>query len=425
LEKDWQDPDVSLPIGLKENTKKYTADFAAQITGVAAEEIIRLAELFATAKTGVVIYGNGLTQQANAVANVHAVWNLALLTGNVDKTGCGILPLMNSNNMQGSIDMGMATELLPGHAFLTDSPLAKHFASLWKCPMPEEPGLTLPEMLDHIGDSIRALYVVGENLVRSVPNATALNKLDFMIIQELFMTETAQLANVVLPACSFAEKEGTFTNLERRVQRVRAAIPPLGECKPDYEIISLLAAKMGAEWNYKNAQQIFSEICTVVPMYADLNYDALQAPGGAIWPAARAGVTYSFAHVDSAVPSVEAPDAEFPFSLIIGRGTFHRMTGTLVERSFTLDKEEMVGIVEVNTDDAKALKLRSGWNVKIKTRHGEVLRQVVVTRAVSPGTLYAPIHHKDGKTLALAAWAIEPTSKIPQIKVCAARLEMV
>ncbi len=409
-----------LPISeqVKESLASFTPEYAGKVTGLAATDIARVAELFSAAKSAMIVYGNGLTQQPDGVANVHALWNLALVTGNLYKSGCGILPLLNSNNMQGSIDMGMTAELLPGHAFLTDQAAADHWARIWQCSLPDEPGWSYPVMLERSGADIRALYIVGENLVRSVADASVLRKLDFLIVQELFMTETAKEAQVVFPACSFAEKEGSVTNMERRVQRIRQAIPPLGESKPDAEIISMLAEKLGKTMGGTTPQQIFNEMSGGMALYANLNQDGVQAPGGAVWPVDHTGAAWSFAPVEKPTPTVETPDVKFPMTLIVGRGALSSMTGTLIERSFTLDKEEPVGIVKVNVEDARNLKIRSGWNVKIVTPHGDLIRQAQVTRAVSPGILYAPIHHKNGSTLALLG------SITGQRKSCSARLEV-
>jgi len=424
LEKGWQRPLTPVTVDWQNKLSSYTAEQAASISGCTAKDIVKLAELFATAGSGVVIYGNGLTQQADAMANIHAVWNLALLTGNLHQDGGGILPLMNTNNMQGSIDVGLATELLPGHALLTDAAAADHFASFWHRSLPEEPGYTLPEMVREAGASIKAMYVVGENLARSLPCDSALDKLDFLMVQELFLTETAQHAQVVFPACSFAEKEGTVTNMERRVQRIQRAIAPLGESKPDGEILSLLAEKLGVTLNQPNVQQIFSELSKAVPMYAGLDYEALRSPGGAVWPRASSAMAYAYAPIDAPKPIGESAEVDYPLTLIIGRGSLHRMTGTLIDRSFTLAKEESAGMVEVNTEDAKAMKLRSGWNVRVKTRFGELVCQVVVTRAVAPGVVYLPLPQKGNAALCLASPALETMCKIPQSKACAARLEM-
>ncbi|HPN33784.1 MAG TPA: molybdopterin-dependent oxidoreductase [bacterium] len=419
----WQRPAAALSSGWKEKLAAYSAERAAAAAGVTAQEIRSLTESFATAETAVIVYGDGITQHADGLACVHALWNLAVITGNLDKAGCGLLPLMNSNNMQGSIDMGMATELLPGHAFLTDRSAADHFSRIWNCSLPEEPGKTLPEMVRQAGTSLRALYVVGENLAASMAAAPALARLDFLVVQDLFLTETAQAAHVVLPACSFAEKEGTVTNLERRVQRIRKAIAPLGESKPDAEIITLLANKLGSAWPDRDALSWFGEMQNAHPAYGQLDVESVSHPGGAVWPVVRNGSRYAYAPIEAPTAPGDEPDAEFPFLLTMGPGRLHRMTGTLIQHSFTLEREEPFGLLEVNPEDAKALKCRSGSAVRIKTRQGEWVGQAAVTRAVLAGTLHLSVFDREGKALALLGTLMDPRTKIP-LKVCAARLEM-
>jgi predicted molibdopterin-dependent oxidoreductase YjgC len=269
------------------------------------------------------------------------------------------------------------------------------------------------------------MYVVGENLMRSARRPERLRQLDFMVVQDLFMTETAQEAHVVLPACSFAEKEGTFTSMERRIQRLRRAIDPLGESKPDYEIITLLAKALGAEWPMATPAELFAELSAAVPQYAGAHYNTLSSAGGTIWFDDRGTGSKSLFSVAEPAAQTELTDQDFPYTLIIGRGRLHRHTGTLVERSFTLAKEEPVAVVEVHADDARAMKLRSGWNVRIRTRHGELIRQVLVSSAVAPGTLYVPLHAQGGYPLKLLSAVLDPVAKIPVMKSCAARLEAI
>ncbi len=441
IERDLYDPEIKGVARLRsDGLERFTPAYGESVTGVAADDIIRAAELFATAGKGIILYGTGLTQQNNATANVEAVWNLALLTGNIGREGAGILPLLYTCNMQGVVDMGLMTEFLPGHRPVDDVPTRRQLEKAWQFNLPTSMGLTLQQMINEAGKKIKAMYIVGENLAWSAPDCTtaaaALDKLDFLVVQDLFLTETAQKADVVLPACSFAEKEGTFTSMERRVQLVHRAIPPIGDSKPDYEIFTDLANAMGAKWPTAKPQAIFQEIASLLPCYSGLDYKKLSVPGGMIWPCHEASEECSvfkkilaerhgsFADVTIGRPFVEEPDEEYPFIMITGRPAFHRMTGTMISRSFTLDKEDMVATVEINTDDAKALKLRSGWTVLVKTRRGQVKRTVVVTRAVPPKVIFVPIHHKDGHTQSLVNAAIEPESGIPQMKMCAAKLEM-
>jgi predicted molibdopterin-dependent oxidoreductase YjgC len=296
-------------------------------------------------------------------------------------------------------------------------------------------------MINEAGGRIRGLYVVGENLLWSAPDshtaAAALDRLDFLMVQDLFLTETAARADLVLPAASFAEQEGTYTNMERRIQRVHRAVPPVGESKTDVDIIADLAAALGAGWPVRTPEKLFTEMQQLMPCYGRISWKSLDQPGGIIWPAHsddEACALYrkllgdrqgAFTEVTTGAPFLEEPDEEYPFTLFTGRPLFHRRSGTMVTRSFTLDKEDPVATVEINTDDAKTLKLRSGWPVMVGTRRGKVRRVVVVSRAVPPHTLFLPIHHKDGLTQSLMPSALESESSIPQMKMCAAKLEMV
>ncbi|MBN2357278.1 molybdopterin-dependent oxidoreductase, partial [candidate division KSB1 bacterium] len=441
LERDLHDPEVKGLARLRsDGLERFTPVYGESVTGVPADDIIRAADLFATAAKAVIIYGAGLTQQANATANVQAVWNLALLTGNLGREGSGILPLHYTCNMQGTMDTGLMTEFLPGHKSIADAPERAQIEKQWQCKLPATKGLTLQQMINESGKKIRAMYIVGENLLWSAPDsaaaATALDKLDFLMVQDLFLTETAKKADVVLPACSFAEKEGTFTSMERRVQALQRAIPPIADSKPDYEIFTALANAFGAGWTNVKPQAVFEEIASLTPCFGGFEYKDLTAPGGTIWPCHEAAEECAlfkkilgnrrgaFADVTTGRPFAEEVDEEYPFTLITGRPAFHRMTGTMISHSFTLDKEDPVATVQINTDDAKELKVRSGWAIKVKTRRGELKRTVVVTRAVPPKVIYVPIHHKDGLTQSLVNAAIETESGIPQMKMCAAKLEM-
>ncbi len=425
----------------EDGLERFTPGYVESVCGIPHEQVQEAAGVIGTAAPLLILFGSGLTQQANGTANVRALWNLALLTGSLGHEGGGILPLLASNNSQGAVDCGLMSEWGPGQRDLRE-PAARHeLESAWGATLPAGPGLTLQAMLLDAGEAIRGLYITGENLLWSAPDsratAAAFDKLEFLMVQECFLTETAARADVVLPAASFAEQEGTCTSLERRVQRVRPAIAPLGHSRTDLEIVQMLAAALGAAWPDQSPEQVFFEMQSLVPCYAGLSWGALEQPGGIIWPAHRSDEESrlyrkllgerqgAFTEVTAGAPFSEEADADYPFTLFTGRPLFHRRTGTLVTRSFTLDKEDPVATVEVNTDDAKALKLRSGWSVRIKTRRGEVRRTVVITRDVPPHTLFLPIHHQDGLTQSLMPSTMEPESGIPQMKVCAAKMEMV
>ncbi len=434
----WQDPGVLGISHLRDDgLQRFTPEYAEQVCGVPAHQIVQAAELMAKSGPGVIIYGTGVTQQVNGTANVQALWNLALLTGNMGREGAGLIPLLSANNMQGAIDAGLMTELAPGHRLIKETPTRHDVAEYWGS-LPEKKGLTVQEMLNQAGKRIKGLYVVGENLAWAAPDTQAstkaLKNLDFLVVQDLFLTETAALADVVLPACSYAEKEGTFTNLEGRIQRVRQAIRPVGACLSDGEIIARLAKAFGATFP-SDPKQIFLEMQSCIPCYQQIKYAQLDQPGGVVWPAPGAQKGNGrcrallgerrggFYPVTAGAPFTEPPDDEYPFALFTGRPVFHRRTGTMVSRSFTLDKEDPIVTVEINTDDAKALKLRSGWPVKVVTRRGHLRCTLVATRAIAPGTLFLPIHHKEGLSQSLMLAALESESGIPEMKLCAAKLE--
>lgn len=442
LAEGWQAPGVTGLAKLRDDgLDRFTPGYAESVCGVGQDELRTAAELIGKASSLLILFGTGITQQANGTANVRALWNLALLTGSIGREGGGLLPLLTSNNSQGAADSGLMSEWGPGQRDLREAEARRAIESAWGCSLPSQKGLTLQEMLDQAGGRIRGLYVVGENLAWSAPESAktlaAFDKLDFLLVQELFLTETAARADLVLPAASFAEQEGSYTSLERRIQRVRRAIAPLKGCKPDLEIIQLLANALGAGWPVRKAEELFSEMQQFMPCYSGISWKSIGRPGGVLWPAHTDDeecILYrkligdrqgAFTEVTTGLPFGEEPDEEYPFTLITGRPLFHRRSGTLVTRSFTLDKEDPVATVEINTDDAKTLKLRSGWQVLVKTRRGEVRRTVIVTRAVPPGTLFLPIHHKDGLTQSLMPSMLEPESAIPQMKLCAAKLEMV
>ncbi len=442
IQKGWQAPGITGIARLREDgLSRFTPEYAESVCGVPAEQVRAAAELIAKAPSALILFGTGITQQANGTDNIRALWNLALLTGNIGREGGGLLPLQSANNSQGAVDTGLMAEWGPGHRDLHDGSQRRSIEVEWGGKIPETAGLTLQQMLEESGHRIRGLYILGENLAWSAPDshaaAAALERLDFLMVQDLFLTETAMKADVVLPAASYAEQEGTYTSMERRIQRVRRAIDPFGESKPDHEIIRALANALGASWPAQSPEAIFREMQQLVPCYDRITWKSLDQPGGVIWPAHRDDETCNlyrkllgdrqgaFTDISAGAPVAEETDAEYPFTLITGRPLFHRRSGTLVTRSFTLDKEDPVATIEINTDDVRALKLRSGWQVIVKTRRGQVRRTVVATRAVPPKTLYIPIHHKDGLTQSLMPSVLEPESGIPQMKLCAAKLEMV
>lgn len=419
-----KDKNVKVITGVAEALTKFSLETVSEQTGVPIESLRQAVDRLLAAKKIMFGYATGLTQQAGGTQNVRALTNLALATGSIGNGG-GLVPLMLANNMQGVLDLGLMPEFLPGHQPVSDERTSRMLATLWNSTLAVTQGLTVAEMIDQAGDRIKALYVAGENLAWSAPNPQnaikQLAALDFLVVQELFMTETAELADVVLPAASFAEVNGTYTSTDRCIQRVRKAIEPLGAARSDHEIVAEICRRLGAKSISDDPALLFAEITRVVPMYHDLTYSDLEAPGG-VQRQAKVSAKLQLAKTTVKKPG-ELPDQEYPFTLVIGRSNFHRITGTLTCRSFTLKKEFSAGVVEMNNGDAERLGMRSGWKTKIVTRRGTIVRIIQASKAVLPGLLYVPIHEADGHTNILSNAELEPESKIPEMKVCAAKLE--
>jgi formate dehydrogenase major subunit len=297
--------------------------------------------------------------------------------------------------------------------------------------------------MDAAGDTIKAMYLLGENPMMSFPNITNISeklaKLDFLVVEDIFMTETAQLADVVLPAACWAEKDGTFTNAERRVQRVRKAVDPPGEAKADWQIMTALARKLGLNgFDFKSVKDIFDDMRKVTPSYAGVTYERIERPESLVWPCpteAHPGTpilhTKEFATpdglgvfvgVDYKAPA-ETPDSEFPFVLTTGRLLFHYHSGTMTRRSATLHKEVRTGYVEISADDAQTLGIETGDRVKVRSRRGEVETLAAVTTDMPKGVLNMSFHFSEAPANMLTNTALDPLSKMPELKYCAVALE--
>ncbi|MCI0513608.1 molybdopterin-dependent oxidoreductase [candidate division KSB1 bacterium] len=413
-------------------------EYVTEVTGIAIPDLQKAAAMITQANRVLFYYGPGLTQQAGGSAALNALLNLAILTGNIGTTGAGINPLNPANNMQGAIDMGVLPEYLPGFQSPQDVAVAEKFQKRWGQPIPSQAGLTLGEML--FSNQLKALYVMGENLALSAPNTTrtrqALEAMEFLVVQDLFLTETAQLADVVLPAASFAEKQGTFTNTERRIQLIQPVIPPVGESLPDWEIIVKLAQAFGADFNYPAPAAIMAEIADLTPSYQGVTYEKLNRLGGLQWPVLNGDIagkstltpaelksdydTYVFTQY---TPPSEFPDPSYPFNCVFGRVDLPWLTGTLVNHSFLLSKEFPEAYFEINVEDARELGIRNGQAVTITSRHGSIRRNAVLTQRILPKMVYIPVYSKNGVTHELLSTTLESQSKIPEYKTCVVKLE--
>jgi formate dehydrogenase alpha subunit len=428
----------------KELIEKVDLDEVAAITGVSAEEITHLAQTYAQAGKASIVYCMGITQHTNGVNNVKSLANLAMLTGNIGKPGTGVNPLRGQNNVQGACDMGGLPNVYTGYQPVTLDGANRKFADAWGVDeLPSKIGLTIPEMMSAIDtDEVKALWVMGENPVVSDPDANhvveALEKLELLIVQDIFLTPTAKLAHVVLPGVSFAEKDGTFANTERRVLRVRKAIDPIGEARQDWEIIQEISKRFGFEMNYDSPEAIFKEIAKLTPSYAGISYERLEGPG-LQWPCPspeHPGTPYlhdggrftrgkGLFHAIDYNPPAEEIDADFPFWMTTGRVYAHYHTGTMTRNSKPLDCEISEGFLEINPADAQDLDLGDGHRIKIASRRGAIETRIMITERVEKGVVFMPFHFEEANVNKLTNPAYDPIAKIPELKVCAVKLEKV
>ena len=431
---------------LKEVVERYHPARVEAITGIPIPDLIAAARMFGQAERAAIVYCMGLTQHTSGTANVMSCANLAMLTGNVGKPGTGVNPLRGQNNVQGACDMGGLPNVYTGYQPVTSPEARAKFAAAWGVEtLPDQVGLTVTEMTGGaLEGRVKALYVVGENPMVSDPDINhvraGLQALDFLVVQDIFMTPTAELAHVVLPATSYAEKDGTFTATDRRIQRIRAAIPPVGQSKPDWQIICELAQRMGApgRWDYAHPSEIMAEIASLTPSYAGVSYARLELVGGLQWPCpspdhpgtpilhtTRFTRGLGLFQPQEYTPPAEEPDEEYPFILTTGRTMFQYHTGTMTRRSEKLAQEVPLSYLEVNPADAQTMGVRHGQMVHVRSRRGELDTQAFVTPRVPPGVVFMPFHFAEAAANVLTNRALDPLCKIPELKVCAVRVEPV
>jgi formate dehydrogenase major subunit/formate dehydrogenase alpha subunit len=419
----------------------YTPERIAEICGIPAEEIVQAARMFAAAKNAMLFYSMGITQHTCGVDNVRTCANLVMLTGNIGRPGTGVNPLRGQNNVQGACDMGALPNVYSGYQSVTSEEARAKFAEAWGVEaLPEQPGLTVTDAINAAAEgTLKGLFIMGENPMMSDPDQNhareALEKLEFLAVQDIFPTPTTKLADVVLPATSYAEKDGTFTSTERRVQRVRQAIAPVGESRADWEILCDLAARAGYEgMRYAHPGEIMDEVARVTPSYGGISFPRLEQ-GGLQWPCPDAEhpgtrvmhvgkFTRGLGHFSPATdrPPAETPDAEYPLVLSTGRNYFQFHTGTMTRRTRLLEREERFPYVEVNTADAQRLGIRDRSWVLVRTRRGEVRAQARVTPDIREGVLFMPFHYEEGAANLLTNNALDPEAKIPEYKACAAAI---
>jgi formate dehydrogenase alpha subunit len=424
---------------LKKTVSKYDPKTVSGITGIREEDIRKIAELYSRSKKSSLVYAMGITQHTTGVDNVKSLANLAMLCGKVGIESGGVNPLRGQNNVQGACDMGGLPNVYSGYQAVGDENSANKFEEAWKAPLSRKPGMTIMEMFSGAEEGkIKAVYIMGENPMVSDPNLGhvehALKSLQFIVVQDMFLTETAQLADVVLPASSFAEKDGTFTNTERKVQRVRKAIEPMGESKPDWQIVCELSGAMGYPMTYSSPSEIMDEIARLTPSYGGISYDRLEG-NGLQWPCLnKEHPGTKFLHKEKFTrglglfspiehkPPAELSDDEFPFLLTTGRSFVHYHTGTMTRNSPSLASEMEEGYVEIHPEDAERLGIGKEM-VKVVSRRGTINIRAKITSRVEKWIVFIPFHFVEAAANVLTNDALDPIAKIPEYKVCAVRIE--
>jgi len=425
----------------KHALRNFPLELVESITGVPGEKIAEAARMYATNSPATILYAMGITQHTHGTDNVIATANLAMLTGNIGKPGAGVNPLRGQNNVQGACDMGALPNVYPGYQGVTSQIIREKFEVAWDCNLNPNSGMVLTEIIPaaHEGQ-IKAIYLMGENPYLSDPDAShvreALKKLEFFVVQDIFLSETAQLADVVLPATSFAEKDGTFANTERRVQRVRKAIEPVGNSRPDWWITCQIARGMGARgFDFDHPSQIMDEIASVTPSYGGINYSRLEA-GSLQWPCPtedHPGTTILHTELFTRgkghfvpleyKPPVELPDDEYPLILTTDRSLFQFHTGTMTRKVRGLNVFRGEELVAINPKDAEALGIDDGEIVQVISRRGDVTAKARVTESSPAGVIAMTFHFVESPTNELTNPALDPVAKIPELKVCAVRIK--
>ena len=439
----------------KKVVEKYDPKYVETLTGVPESDIIAAARMYAAPpfSGSCLIWGMGITQHTMGTANAHGLLNLSFVSGQLGRPGSGISPLRGQNNVQGCGDAGCIPNAFPGYQSISDESVEK-FSSAWGgANLPSEAGLVVTDMVPAIDEGrIKAMYVTGENPLLSEPDLAHAEKsfrsLEFLVVQDIFLHETAEIADVVLPACSFAEKDGSFTNSERRVQRVRKVLEPVGDSKPDWAIFCELAKKisdstgedLSSEFSYEHPSQIWDEFASLTPLVAGINYERLE-DGGIQWPCPtddHPGTRYlyeedfprgdraKFVAFEQGKPADELPTKRFPLILNTGRILYHWHGGTITRRAHGLLARASVIQVAINPDDCDNYGLNSGDKVCIKSRRGQMEAEVLVSEKMNSGEIFVPfVKLQEQAANFLTNAALDPESRIPEYKVCAVRMEKI
>ena len=440
----------------KATVMQYPPEKASEITGISVEDLRQAAQIMGENHPMSVMWAMGITQHITGVRNVMDLANLQMLLGNMGKPGGGVNPLRGQNNVQGACDMGGLPNVYPAYQPVINEEVVKKFTAAWGAAPEPKIGMTVTTMIPGITeDKIKALYILGEDPAVSDPDSAhirhCLEEIDLLILQEIFPSETSKFADILLPGVSFAEKTGTFTNTERRVQMVHQAIEPVGEARPDWEITADLAKRILAlggrdllaeaplkGWDYADTNEIMSEINQIAPSYSGVTHARLENGERLQWPVlglehpgtpvlhgkAFARGKGMFMPIDF-VPAPELPDDEYPFILSTGRVLYHWHSGNMTRRSEGIMQVYGEPLIELNPEDAERLGVNGNKTLRVTSRRGVIESEAWVTDRVPPGVVYANFHFPEASANELTIAALDPTSKIPGYKVCAVKVELV
>ncbi len=427
---------------LQRDVAKYTPEYAAGITGLSPDEIRTVARMYAADGKHAIYHGMGITHYVTGTDRVKSIANLAMLCGKVGVEGGGCNPLRGQNNVQGACDMGALFNTLPGYTSLDNGDLFARYEKAWGVKLPREPGKPATEVWDNVlNKSIRALYVFGEDPAIADPNIAhvqkALAEVDFLVVQEIFLTETAKAADVVFPAACFAEKDGTFTNTERRVQLIRKAVRPPGSALPDWQIVCNLSGRMGYEMNYSSSEEIFDEICEILPQYKGISYNRLEEQG-LQWPVPDSDHPGTpVLHVGSFtrgkglfipedyIPPVERVSDEFPLYFTTGRELTRYNFSSMSGKTKELDGIVPEAKAEINPLDAKRFAIEEGDWVRLTSKRGSVEMEATITEKSQQGTVFTTYNHDDALVNFLTLDALDRLSRTPEYKLCVIKIEKV
>lgn len=426
----------------KQSVEAFTPELAEGITGIPKEDIIKAARLYGSSRKAGIFYTMGVTQHACGTDNVRAIANLATLTGNIGRESTGVNPLRGQNNVQGASDAACLPNVYPGYQKVDLPEIREKFEKAWGVSLSPSPGLTATEMINAAASGeLRAMFIMGENPVITDPNMhhtiAALKNLDFLVVQDIFLTDTAKLADVILPAaCSF-EKNGTFTNTERRLQRVRKAVDAPGDAWDDLKIIQEVSKRIGYAMDYKSAAEVLQEYGALWPAISGISYERIEREG-LQWPCPspdHPGTAYLYKDGFSRgkvpfvpvalTPPAEVADSDYPFILTTGRNLFQYHSGSMTRQVKPIEAHAGIPYVEINPSDGERLDIADGDIVKVSSRRGDVLIKARFTKRVSEGVVFIPMHYREAAANIITNDALDPYVKIPELKVCAVRISKV